>query len=239
MMKVYFENCRNKDVSSEFTSWSSEKQEEYLTTLHEWFKAKGQRSLIRKAYDVVMEKISDKEAQLDFLIYDTQELLMANEDSAYLWVVFKDGTTLIDLNCLRFAKNEWTSRLHFESILGFGGKRTYFVMNKEEGLKCIDEETSFEYLAVYEQMALKKCKLQSEDKRKAQILADWKDKYARMLSPKNCRRTSFINYRSTRATNEHLEKLKQGLLEQDKVVSLYPIEEDAYETSHSQLRFVL
>lgn len=174
----------NTELSSVFWEWTEKKQDAFLETLKAWFADMGKRHALKRMYEVAMERIQDEDGQLDFLVSDVEQFFKAGEQGAFLWIVRKDGTSLIDLNCLRFdSKGNWTSRMYFEALIGYGGRRDYYVFNKTDGFKAVDEEFCFKVLLKYEQEAKKRRNTLSEEDRLNKLNQQWQDNCSIILKP--------------------------------------------------------
>ncbi|MBG9732248.1 hypothetical protein ABD87_22755 [Lysinibacillus sphaericus] len=185
------------DLASVFWDWSKEEQETYLQVLTEWFNDLGKKRTMKRIYNVAISHIEVQEGLYDFLIADVEQFLKAGDNGAFLWIVRRDGTSLIDLNCSRFdSKGNWTSRLYFEALLGYGGRRDYYIYSNEEGFKEVTEDMCFDFISDFEHVA--KEQTISEEARLLKVNQIWKQECSDVLKP-----TRFETKRVRERLKEH------------------------------------
>ena len=221
-LRDYF--LMHDDLASVFWDWSKEEQETYLQVLTEWFNDLGKKRTMKRIYEVALSHIQVSEGFYDFLIADVEQFLKAGDNGAYLWIVRKDGTALIDLNCVRFdSKGNWTSRLYFEALLGYGGRRDYYFYSKEEGFKEVTEEMCFDFISDFENVA--KEQTISEEARLLKINQKWKHECSNVLKP-----TRFeikrVRLKEQDHEEEHTNSIEDSLFRKGRSKSLWEMNED-------------
>lgn len=153
-----------KDIVNRFYNASPKVQERYVRSVKNHIQSRMlSKTTIVKMEKKVQEVVQENHA--DFYLHDFKYLVNNTvEDFAFIWIVHKHGTDLIDLRTPLFTKQDvWTARKHIDSIVATY-KRSYNVTyykvcqkpNKTVSMcELVEEEDIYEYLTEQENVVRK------------------------------------------------------------------------------------